>query len=247
MKILQSIWAAWGVLVFIGLMFIILPIFIIGIAIWGSRAIQKVHFASRIWARGIFLLIGIIPKNVGSFKPDKTKSHVLISNHQSALDIPLCAIVSALPFRFLSKAELAKIPVLGWIIKNIYLTVDRANAKARQQSFENMKAALNEGSSLFIYPEGTRNRQMIGTTKFFDGAFKLAIESKKPLGILVIGNANKLCPPTGFHLKPGILKYEWLPSIDTSNYKIEDLEKLKLLAKTNIEESLNRINNGAKA
>jgi len=144
MRFLKNIWALWGILVFIILMFPVLPFYIIGIAIWGSKAIQKVHFASRIWARGIFFFCGIIPKNVGQVKLDKTQAHVLISNHLSALDIPLCAIASANPFRFLSKAELGKIPVLGWIIRNIYLTVDRANARERQQSMDKMKAALND-------------------------------------------------------------------------------------------------------
>ncbi len=239
MKVLKGIWAAWGILVFIIFMFPALPFYIFGIAIWGSKAIQKVHFISRIWARCIFFFIGIIPKNMGTYKPNKKQSHVLISNHQSALDIPLCALASALPFRFLSKAELGKIPVLGWIIKNIYLTVDRGNAKARIESMEKMKAALNEGSSLFIYPEGTRNKSKQPTTKFFDGAFRLAIENQTPIGILVIVNANKLCPPNGFSLKPGVLKYKWIESIETKGYTMKEMENLKQLAKQRIDETLN--------
>ncbi|MGB0429802.1 MAG: lysophospholipid acyltransferase family protein [Bacteroidia bacterium] len=238
MRILQNIWAAWGVLVFIAFMFPALPFYIIGIAIWGGKAIQKVHFISRIWARCIFLFIGVIPKNIGSFKPNKKQSHVLISNHQSAIDIPLCAVASALPFRFLSKSELGKIPVLGWIIRNIYLTVDRANAQARIKSMDKMKSALNDGSSLFIYPEGTRNKSLNPTNKFFDGAFKLAIESQKPLGILVIVNAKEICPPTGFNLKPGILKYKWVESIETKGLKANELGDLKARAKQKIDETL---------
>ncbi|MFY0674416.1 MAG: 1-acyl-sn-glycerol-3-phosphate acyltransferase [Bacteroidia bacterium] len=247
MKLLQNIWAAWGILVFILFMFPALPIYIVAIIIWKGKAIQKVHWVSRLWARSIFFFIGIIPKNVGNYKPNKKQSHVLISNHQSALDIPLCAIASALPFRFLSKAELGKIPVLGWIIKNIYLTVDRGSNKARIKSMERMKAALIEGSSLFIYPEGTRNRSKEPTTRFFDGAFKLAIASKKPLGILVIENANELCPTTGFNLKPGIVRYKWIESINTSDYKEHELEELKSLAKEKMNASLIEMRDGTKA
>lgn len=246
MKLLQNIWAAWGILVFIVFMFIALPFYIVAILIWKGKAIQKVHWVSRLWARSIFFFVGIWPRNVGSFKPNKKHAHVLISNHQSALDIPLCAIASALPFRFLSKAELAKIPVLGWIIKNIYLTVDRGSQKARVRSIEKMQGALNEGSSLFIFPEGTRNRGAKPTNRFFDGAFRLAITSHKPLGLLVIVNANELCPATGFNLKPGVLKYKWIESIDTTKYQANQLEELKQRAKEKIDEALIETRNGTK-
>ncbi|MBI1185290.1 hypothetical protein GC194_13545 [bacterium] len=243
MRILKTIWAAWGVLVFIILMFPALPFYIVAIALWGSKAIQKVHFISRLWARGIFILCGIFPKNMGSYKLRKKQAYVLISNHLSALDIPLCAIVTANPFRFLSKAELGKIPVLGWIIRNIYLTVDRGNAVARQKSMERMKDALYEGSSLFIYPEGTRNRGKELTTKFFDGAFRLAIESGQPLGILVIDNGKELCPPYGFYLRPGRLKYMWAGEIDASKYNLTEVDDLKNEAKNIIENSLKKMRN----
>jgi len=237
-KLLQHIWAAWGILVFAILMFPALPFYVVAIAIWKGKAIQKVHFISRLWAGGIFLLCGIIARRMGPATLNRKQSYVLVSNHQSALDIPLCAVASANPFRFLSKAELGKIPVLGWIIRNIYLTVDRGNAAARLKSMEKMKGALAEGSSLFLYPEGTRNRGNELTTRFYDGAFRLAIASQKPLGIMVIVNAKKLCPPKGFYLRPGILKYVWLPPVETTGYEAGQLEELKTKVKNQIEETL---------
>lgn len=242
-KLLSKIWAAWGILVFTSFMFVVLPFYVVGIIIWGQKAIQHIHWASRIWAGYIFMLCGIRTRNVGSEKLDKKQSYVMVSNHLSALDIPLCAVVSRNPFRFLSKAELGKIPVLGWIIRNIYLTVDRSDAKARQESLSKMEHALNEGSSLFIYPEGRRNRGKGLTTKFFDGAFRLAISSGKPMAILVIMNANQLCPPTGFALKPGVIKYEWLDPIDVSGYDLSQLDELKKRVKELIEASLTKHRN----
>lgn len=238
MSILRTIWAFWGVLVFAILMFPALPFYIIAIAIWKQKAILKVHWVSRAWATGIFLFCGIRTKRIGSKKLNRNQSYVLVSNHQSALDIPLCAVASPNPFRFLSKAELGKIPVLGWIIRNIYLTVDRGNAQARLRSMTRMQEAMNEGSSLFIYPEGTRNRGTDLTTKFYDGAFRLALTSGKPLGILVILNAGKLCPAKGAYLSPGVLKYTWLDPIPTEGMGIEQLETLKKRTKELIEDTL---------
>lgn len=236
MKLLQSIWAAWGILIFIVGMFIMLPIYAITILIYGSKAIQKAHFASRTWARFIFFFCALRAINIGSEKPKKKQTYILISNHQSALDIPLCAIASPAPFRFLSKAELGRIPVLGWLIRNIYLTVERGSPKARQRSMQKMKAALNEGSSIFIYPEGTRNKGNTPTSSFFDGAFKLAIESKQPLAILVIHNAKNRCPADGFALRPGKVYYEWLDSIEITDNT--DLQSLKTQTKAKMDECL---------
>lgn len=240
MIVLKKIWAAWGILVFTSFMFVVLPFYVFAILIWRQKAIQHVHWASRLWAGYIFILCGIRIQKKGNVKLDKKQSYVMVSNHLSALDIPLCAVVSRNPFRFLSKAELGKVPVLGWIIRNIYLTVDRGNAKARQQSLEKMKDALDEGSSLFIYPEGRRNRGSQPTTKFFDGAFNLAISSGKPIAILVIVNAHELCPPTGFSLRPGVIKYEWLEPVDVSGYEMSQLEELKARVKQLMEHSITK-------
>lgn len=241
MRVLRTIWAIWGIIVFAVLMFPALPFYLIAIAVWKQKAILKVHWVSRVWATGIFFFCGIRAKRIGPKKLAKNESYVLVSNHQSALDIPLCALASPNPFRFLSKAELGKIPVLGWIIKNIYLTVDRGSAQARQRSMNKMQNALNEGSSLFIYPEGTRNRGNTLTTRFYDGAFKLALTSEKPLGILVILNAKDLCPPKGASLRPGVLKYTWLDPIETKGMRIEQLDELKQKTKELIEDTLKKM------
>ncbi|MBI3142090.1 MAG: 1-acyl-sn-glycerol-3-phosphate acyltransferase [Bacteroidetes bacterium] len=241
MKWLQGFWAVWGMVVFTLLMLLALPFYIVAIAIWGDKAIVNVHGVSRIWARGIFLFTGIRTRRIAPTPLRKGESYVLVSNHLSALDIPLCAVASPVAFRFLSKAELGRVPLLGWIIRNIYLTVDRQNPKARQQSMERMKEVLAQGVSLFIYPEGTRNISAEPTARFYDGAFRLAIESKKPIAILVIANTNALCPARGFALRPGKLVYQWLTPISTEGYAISDTEALRDTVKNLINEALTKL------
>lgn len=238
MKWLRGFWAAWGMVVFALFMFLALPFYVFAIAIWGDRAIMKVHPVSRMWARGIFLFTGIRTHRIKENPLRKGESYVLVSNHLSALDVPLGAVVCSIPFRFLSKAELGRVPILGWIIRNIYLTVDRQNHKARQQSMERMKRVLAQGVSLFIYPEGTRNTTGELTAKFFDGAFRLAIESKKPIAILVIANTHDLCPARGFGLSPGKLTYQWVGPIQTLDYTNSDTEALRDRVKNLINETL---------
>jgi 1-acyl-sn-glycerol-3-phosphate acyltransferase len=50
---------------------------------------------------------------------DSGKTYVFVANHQSQLDIPLYAIACSNIFRFLAKAELTKIPLMGYIIRNL--------------------------------------------------------------------------------------------------------------------------------
>ncbi|MCB0739081.1 MAG: 1-acyl-sn-glycerol-3-phosphate acyltransferase [Bacteroidetes bacterium] len=199
--------------------------YIIGIAIWGQKAIQKVHFISRLWARFIFFWCGIWLKTTGQ-APNPKQPMVLISNHLSALDIPVCAIATRNPFKFLAKAELGKIPVLGWIISNIYITVNRSSPAARKQSLAAMKKAIDDGTSVFIYPEGTRNTSSDPLRRFHEGAFKLAIDAQVPVGILHIQGTNRICPPKGFSLNPGRLKAHWVAIKPTTGLKPEDSEKL---------------------
>ena len=151
-------------------------------------------------------------------------------NHLSALDIPASAIACPNPFRFLSKAELGKIPVLGWIIRNIYLTVDRGSARARSESLVKMTNALNEGSSILIYPEGTRNRGGSVPERFFDGAFRLALSSGKPLAMLCLVNSHERSHGSKFSLQPGVLRYHWLPVIEPADFEHLDVSALRELA-----------------
>jgi 1-acyl-sn-glycerol-3-phosphate acyltransferase len=69
------------------------------------------------------------------------------------LDIPAYAAACSNSFRFLSKAELAKIPLLGYVIKNLYITVNRTDRSDRSKSIERMKETIDEGLSVFLAPE----------------------------------------------------------------------------------------------
>lgn len=226
-KAFSTLWSFWGILVFVVLMLMTLPFYFIGILLFKTKAIQKVHFISRTWAKLLFIFIGIRVKHKNKYPLDKKSSYVIIANHTSSLDIPICAIATANPFKFLSKAELAKIPVLGFIINNIYITVSRKNVQDRQKSFVKMANALNEGTSVFIYPEGTRNRSNEPTKRFYDGAFKLAIETQKPIAILTILRASQLQPSDKFALYPGTIETYWEDTIETKGMKMKDLDTLK--------------------
>lgn len=144
------------------------------------------------------------------------------------LDIPLFARACSNTFRFLSKAELARIPLLGYVIKRLYITVNRSDRRDRQRSIEVMKKTIEEGISVFLCPEGTRNISDAPLMPFKDGAFRLAIATQTPLAVLTVINSEKLLSPkTAIALSPGKIIAEWSAPVDTTGMTEADVEMLK--------------------
>ena len=159
---------------------------------------------------------------------DPNQTYVFVANHLSFVDIPCYALSCRNTFRFLSKAELARIPVLGYIIRNLYITVNRSDKNDRSLSLKKMRQSLEENISVFLCPEGTRNQSNEPLLPFKDGAFRLAIESGKPMAVLTLYNSNKLLNPARwFELAPGIVYGIWSEPIPTHDLREEDLEMLK--------------------
>ncbi len=187
------------------------------------------HRVSRIWASVLFIFYLIRPKIENKHFINRNATYVFASNHKSLLDIPLFAIACKNTFRFLAKEELTKIPLMGYVIKRLYITVNRSDRKDRHRSMEIMNQSLQQGISVFICPEGTRNRNdepML--LDFKDGAFRLAIHSGKPLAVFTVLNSGELLSPVKWmQLKPGTLKGIWSQPIDTSGMTEDDLPALK--------------------
>jgi len=159
---------------------------------------------------------------------DPKRTYVFVSNHQSQLDIPSFACSNKNTFRFLAKAELTRIPILGYLISKLYITVKRENRTDRMKSLEVMMDNLREGISVFIYPEGTRNRSDKPLLPFHDGAFRLAIEAQAPLAVMTVIDSKKLLSPVkGIELSPGVLHCIWSPVIETKGMNHNDVPALK--------------------
>lgn len=119
--------------------------------------------------------------------------YVIVSNHQSVLDI-LMAFNLFFPFKWVSKAEVFKIPFIGWnMYLNRYIKLKRGDKKGIAKMFVDCEKALAEGNSLFVFPEGTRSET--GRLKpFKSGAFTLAKKMKIPILPVVISGTKDVLP-----------------------------------------------------
>ena len=227
MIVFQFIWGVWGVLMAILSVIIVTPIYAVIFLVGGKQAPFIAHGLSQIWARFLAITMIFWVKVHGKKKLNKEQAYIFVSNHNSQIDIPVSAICTNHTFRFLSKAELAKIPLLGFIIKNLYILVNRSNKKDRSKSLEAMKNSLNDGISVFIYPEGTRNRTDKPLKNFFDGAFRLAVETGVPLAVVTIIGTKKISAAGTFQLQPGRVDCYWEDPIDTTDMTSKDVEELR--------------------
>ena len=164
--------------------------------------------------------------------PEMAPSHgpvVFIANHRAQLDIVAGASALPLPARFLGKAELLSIPFFGLFIRMLAIPVRRQDKSSREQSMEEMKKVLLSKGSVFIYPEGTRNRnaEEEPLKPFKDGAFRVAIETKSPIMVQVLQYTDSINNPNFLHLIPGKVTLEWLGPYASENIRPEDLQEWK--------------------
>ncbi|MFW6011260.1 MAG: lysophospholipid acyltransferase family protein [Desulfosalsimonas sp.] len=132
-------------------------------------------------------------QNIKSKRP-----YVVVSNHQSLLDI-LVLFNLFFHFKFVSKSEIFKIPLIGWNMRlNRYIELKRGNKRSVPKMMADCKKALDKGSPVLIFPEGTRSPD--GKIRDFKpGAFILALEQKAPVLPIVISGTNKALPKYSFN------------------------------------------------
>lgn len=230
MAFFRKIWAIYAVVLFILMMFLSLPVVVANMIFTpGQRALRRnIHYLHHVFTPTFLTLIGVRLRVEGREKLDPKASYVIVSNHNSALDFIVNAHAFPGVFRFLAKQELQKVPVFGWIVKKMCLVVDRSSAMSRARSIVELKRELESGMSIFIYPEGGRNRTGEPLAPFFDGAFRVALPTGAPIAVQTITNIRDITATAlSIDLRPGTLRIVWETPIPTKGLKTEDLPQLK--------------------
>lgn len=105
---------------------------------------------------------------------------VFVANHQSAADV-VALMGLRTQFKFVSKASLFAVPVVGWLMKMIgYVRLDRGSAASTRRMMERCRQLLRRGMPVLIFPEGTYGEGGPLLT-FRPGAFLLAIDERVPV------------------------------------------------------------------
>ena len=177
----------------------------------------------------------------GREKAKRGTTYIIISNHQSILDI---LIINYLRYRFkwISKIENMKRPILGWYLKMAdYITVDRGDKESKERMIIESYECLKKGISIMIFPEGTRSPD--NQIKFFKrGAFQLAITARKPLLPVLIDGTGGVLPKHGF-IFGGFHKITLrvLDPVDPTEFGTSDCDELALKFQTMMSGELERL------
>jgi len=232
-KIFGFFWFIWAAFWFM-LVVSILTVAYALILVFGGKKYSMACVWFNCWAASPFLLwiMGIKLKIHGAEKIDSKCTYVFVSNHLSALDIITNASAMPKPMRFLAKAEIKYIPFFGYMVKMLAIMVDRKSKESREKSFAYMIDAIKKGESLFIYPEGTRNRTKEKLKEFKDGAFRAAIEAQAPIAVQTLVGTKELNDPSGFQLYPGTVHVYWSEPIETTGMTMEEVPALKEKVRT---------------
>jgi 1-acyl-sn-glycerol-3-phosphate acyltransferase len=230
MVFFRKIWAVYAVLLFILMMFISMLVLLVNMALSpGNRALQRnIWYLHHVFTPTFLTLVGIRVQVEGAEKIQSGQSYVLVGNHSSALDFIVNAHAFPGVFQFLAKQELHKVPVFGWVVKKMCLTVDRSSAMSRARSVVDLKHQLAAGWSIFIYAEGGRNQTAEPLAPFYDGAFRIAIQTKAPIAIQTIVNMKDIASTAkAIDLRPGVVRIVWDGPFETADLSTADIPVLK--------------------
>ena len=126
---------------------------------------------------------------------------VLVANHQSMADI-FAAMGLFHPFKFVSKASLFQIPLVGWMMSLLrYVRVERGRPQSMREMLEVCRGWLRRGMPVLIFPEGTyaQGGQLL---PFRRGAFRLALEERVPVVPVVLQGTTELVEGDGPWMSP---------------------------------------------
>ncbi len=231
MKLIKNIFARilafWALFVFASTMLIFLWFYLFCFILPEPQKTRWHRLVSRVWMSIFLTLSGCTFKVTGKSVFDKTENAIVVCNHNSLIDIPISFPFLPRANKTIAKKAFAYVPLFGWIYSFGSVLVDRKNDRSRRESFEKMRQVLNNGLDMLIYPEGTRNRTSAPLKSFYDGAFKLAIDTQKPIIPVILLNTKKILPAKPvMYFTPGKIQMDILPAIYPQGHTAASLKQL---------------------
>ena len=228
-RFIQALFTIYAFLIFIGFLFLIFPLVVLASffgKIGGGNFIYKL---CHLWADFFLLMTGIFHRNIFEVAHDRSRQYVFVFNHISYMDIPvILKTIRKQQFRVLGKAEMAKIPIFGFIYSIAAVMVERGNPEKRAVSVEQLKSVLRKGISIVIAPEGTFNITHKPLKDFYDGAFKIAIETQTPIKpVLFLDTYDRMRYETIFSVKPGKSRSVYLQEVPVEGLTLDNVDFLK--------------------
>jgi len=245
MKLLKAVYSVYACIVFVVIMLLLFPFSIMASFFGRIRGGNMMMKLCTIWADTWFFLIGMPHKTIYEARHDKSQAYIFVSNHISYLDAAIIPKAIRQPVRPLGKAEMSKVPVCGFIYRNAIVTVDRSSAANRANSVRILKSLINKGISVLVFPEGTFNMTKAPLKEFYDGAFRVAIETQTAIKPVLFLDAYRRMPYESlFLMSPGRSRILYLDEISVDGLTAADVPALRERVYRIMEEKLKQYNAG---
>lgn len=152
------------------------------------------HTAGRFTSRALkilFALIGCRVRVIGKEYVDAPGEKVYVSNHTSYFDVLPLMMGLGVPYHFVAKMEVGRMPFIGtFLTKMKHTKFNRSDAGSRMRQMREMETMLREGESIFVFPEGTFTSED-GVRPFQLGAFKAAVAAGAPIVPVSLAGTRK--------------------------------------------------------
>ena len=185
-------------------------------------------FFGKMWAKSSGLLTPMFVKVSGKENIKKNESYVIVANHQSQYDIFVLYGWLGIDFRWIMKKELRNAPFIGYASAKVgHIFIDRSSPMAALKSIEDAKKQLKNGTSVVIFPEGTRSRTG-KLKKFKKGAFKIAHQLDLPILPVTLVGTNDIMGSGFLNVMPGKVRLIIHEPIDVRKYKDKHSELMEI-------------------
>jgi 1-acyl-sn-glycerol-3-phosphate acyltransferase len=226
LKPLQWIYSIYAIFVFVAIMLMIFPFVILASFFGRIKGGNMILRLCMLWADLWFFLIFNYIKRVYEVPHEKGKSYIFVANHISYLDAPIIVKARRQPVRPLGKVEMGRIPVFGFIYRKAIVTVDRSSSGNRHESISILKRIIKRGISVVVFPEGTFNTTGKPLKDFYDGAFRVAVETQTPVKpVLFLDAFDRMHYRSIFSMTPGRCRIVYLEEIPVEGLEVHELKE----------------------
>ena len=185
-----------------------------------------VSLIARVWSGGILTSSCLRVRVQGGEALDPQASYVFLSNHQSLFDIPVLLGTSPCQVRMMAKRSLFRIPIFGWsIAAGGFIPIDRGDRSTARQSFASALARIKNGTSILLFPEGTRAMTDV-LLPFQRGGFLIAMKTGLPIVPVGIRGTRSVQRKDSFAIRPSEIEVRYGAPIDVAAYGVRRKKEL---------------------
>lgn len=197
--------------------------------------------------QGVFKLMllvsGVKVTVIGEENVPKDQAVLYVGNHRSFFDIIITYARCPGLTGYVAKKEIRKVPLLNvWMIYLHCLFLDRKNIKEGLKTILAGIDQIKRGISVFIFPEGTRNKNdsCEDLLPFHEGSFKLAIKSGCPIIPVSLNNTDRIFETQFPRVKPVHVVLEYGAAVFPTHLSREEQRHIGPYVQNIISETLKK-------